>query len=33
MLVNERGETRALVDGQDSHDSCGLYDKRTEGDG
>ena len=33
VLVDERGETRALVDGQDSHDSCGLYDKRTEGDG
>lgn len=24
VLVDERGETRALVDGQDSHDSCGL---------
>ncbi|WP_026410723.1 hypothetical protein [Actinomyces dentalis] len=29
VLVDERGETRALVDGQDSHDSCGLcYDQR-----
>ena len=29
VLVDERGEARALVDGQDPHDSCGLcYDQR-----
>ena len=29
MLVDERGETRALVDSPDPHDSCGLcYDQR-----
>ena len=29
MLVDERGETRALVDSPDPHDSCGLcYDHR-----
>ena len=29
VLVDERGETRALVDGPDPHDSCGLcYDQR-----
>ena len=29
VLVDERGETRALVDGPTPHDSCGLcYNKR-----
>ena len=29
VLVDERGETRALVDSPDPHDSCGLcYDQR-----
>ena len=33
VLVNERGEMQALVDSPDPHDSCGLYNERTEKDG
>ena len=33
VLVDERGEAQALVDGPDPHDSCGLHNERTEGDG
>lgn len=33
VIVNERGETQALVDGPGPHDSCGVYDERAEGGG
>ena len=33
VLVNGRGEMQALVDSPDPHDSCGLYNERTEKDG
>ena len=33
VLVNERGEMQALVDSPDPHDSCGLYNERTEKEG